>query len=96
MSNIYHFVFSLIAKYKPAVTFVVVKKRHNTRFFPMDKQNSDRSGNCESGTVVDTMISHPTEFDFCKPSSFCICEYWFLYSYWIAFNKINLLMSLLH
>ncbi|KAH7055312.1 Piwi domain-containing protein [Linnemannia elongata] len=51
-------------KYKPAVTFIVVKKRHNTRFFPMDRQNSDRSGNCESGTVVDTVISHPTEFDF--------------------------------
>ncbi|KAG0297373.1 eukaryotic translation initiation factor 2C, 2 [Linnemannia gamsii] len=51
-------------KYKPAVTFVVVKKRHNTRFFPMDKRDSDRSGNCESGTVVDSMITHPIEFDF--------------------------------
>lgn len=76
-----------VAKYKPAVTFVVVKKRHNTRFFPMDKQNSDRSGNCESGTVVDTVISHPTEFDFCKPSSFCTCEDWYLYSYWIEFTR---------
>ncbi|KAG0279423.1 argonaute 1 [Linnemannia exigua] len=49
-------------KYKPAITFVVVKKRHNTRFFPT--QDRDRSGNCVSGTVVDSMITHPTEFDF--------------------------------
>ncbi|KAF9921955.1 Protein argonaute 10 [Linnemannia zychae] len=51
-------------KYKPAVTFVVVKKRHNTRLFPMSSQDRDRSGNCLSGTVVDSMITHPTEFDF--------------------------------
>ncbi|KAF9910844.1 Protein argonaute 10 [Linnemannia zychae] len=49
-------------KYKPAVTFIVVKKRHNTRLFP--SQDRDRSGNCLSGTVVDSMITHPTEFDF--------------------------------
>jgi hypothetical protein len=32
--------------------------------FPVDQRDGDRSGNCPAGTVVDTDISHPTEFDF--------------------------------
>jgi hypothetical protein len=42
-----------------------VQKRHHTRFFPIDKRDSDRrTGNCPSGTVVETTIVHPFEFDF--------------------------------
>lgn len=54
------------ADYAPPITFVVVQKRHNTRLFPtpQDQQNRDRSGNCLPGTVVDTAINHPFEFDF--------------------------------
>ncbi|GBB99127.1 hypothetical protein RclHR1_03420010 [Rhizophagus clarus] len=55
---------ALDATYKPTVTYVVVQKRHHTRFFPMEKGNSDRSGNCLPGTVVDSDITHPFEFDF--------------------------------
>ncbi|MQL73089.1 hypothetical protein Taro_005467 [Colocasia esculenta] len=94
---------SLQEDYLPPVTFVVVQKRHHTRFFPLDhgnRQLTDRSGNilpgegkalciepalqmlappnlhhphsfwtlmslpCSSGTVIDTKICHPTEFDF--------------------------------
>ncbi|WVZ62233.1 hypothetical protein U9M48_011999 [Paspalum notatum var. saurae] len=44
--------------YLPRVTFVVVQKRHHTRLFP------DTSGNVLPGTVVDTNICHPSEFDF--------------------------------
>ncbi|KAF9392685.1 hypothetical protein BGX21_010951, partial [Mortierella sp. AD011] len=51
-------------KYNPKVTFCVVKKRHHARLFPMDQKDSDRSGNCLAGTVVDTVVTHPTEFDF--------------------------------
>ncbi|XP_050281799.1 protein argonaute 5-like isoform X2 [Quercus robur] len=54
---------SLEANYLPPVTFVVVRKRHHTRFFPTDNQ-TDRSGNIQPGTVVDTKICHPTELDF--------------------------------
>jgi hypothetical protein len=43
---------------------VVVQKRHHTRFFPIDKRDNDRTGNCPSGTVVDTTVVHPFEFDF--------------------------------
>ncbi|CAG8449098.1 3430_t:CDS:10 [Funneliformis mosseae] len=50
--------------YKPTITFVVVQKRHHTRFFPLEKGDSDRSGNCAPGTVVESEITHPFEFDF--------------------------------
>ncbi|KAF9432731.1 Eukaryotic translation initiation factor 2C [Entomortierella beljakovae] len=49
--------------YSPPITFVVVKKRHHARFFP-NRNEQDRSGNCIPGTVIDTMITHPTEFAF--------------------------------
>jgi len=48
----------------PKLTVVVVGKRHHVRFFPTNEHNADKSGNCRAGTVVDTDISHPIEFDF--------------------------------
>ncbi|ETV88979.1 hypothetical protein H257_00397 [Aphanomyces astaci] len=55
---------SLEPGYRPAITFVVVQKRHHTRIFPTAAMDADRSGNCKAGTVVDTGICHPTEHDF--------------------------------
>ncbi|GAY65854.1 hypothetical protein CUMW_244220 [Citrus unshiu] len=58
---------SLEEGYAPPVTFVVVQKRHHTRLFPAEHNRrdlTDRSGNILPGTVVDTQICHPTEFDF--------------------------------
>ncbi|KAF0909918.1 hypothetical protein E2562_001182 [Oryza meyeriana var. granulata] len=56
---------SLQQGYLPPVTFVVVQKRHHTRLFPENHQDLvDRSGNILPGTVVDTKICHPSEFDF--------------------------------
>ncbi|KAE9601850.1 hypothetical protein Lal_00040839 [Lupinus albus] len=58
---------SLEPGYQPPVTFVVVQKRHHTRLFTSnhdDRSSTDRSGNVLPGTVVDTKICHPTEFDF--------------------------------
>ncbi|CAJ2667194.1 unnamed protein product [Trifolium pratense] len=58
---------SLEPNYQPPVTFVVVQKRHHTRLFASnhhDKSSVDRSGNILPGTVVDSKICHPTEFDF--------------------------------
>ena len=37
---------------KCKVLVVVVQKRHHIRLFPMDRSQSDRSGNCLPGTVV--------------------------------------------
>lgn len=51
--------------YKPAITFIVVQKRHHTRFFPVDKRISeDRNCNVPAGTIVDKSITHPTRQDF--------------------------------
>lgn len=61
---------SLAPNYKPTLTFVVVQKRHHARFFPMQTAEADRTGNCQPGTVVDTKIVHPFEFDFCKAPAF--------------------------
>ncbi|KAJ7975336.1 Argonaute family protein [Quillaja saponaria] len=58
---------SLEPNYQPPVTFVVVQKRHHTRLFASnhrDRNTVDRSGNILPGTVVDSKICHPTEFDF--------------------------------
>ncbi|KAF0934529.1 hypothetical protein E2562_025625 [Oryza meyeriana var. granulata] len=58
---------SLEANYQPKVTFIVVQKRHHTRLFAhnhSDQNSVDRSGNILPGTVVDSKICHPTEFDF--------------------------------
>lgn len=52
-------------KINAKITFLVVQKRHHTRFFPMNPRDSDdRNGNVPAGTIVDTDITHPTEIDF--------------------------------
>ncbi|GBC16598.2 Piwi domain-containing protein [Rhizophagus irregularis DAOM 181602=DAOM 197198] len=51
-------------KYNPTITFIVVQKRHHTRIFPIDGGDTDASGNCLPGTVINTVITHPNEFDF--------------------------------
>ncbi|CAH8441063.1 unnamed protein product [Schistosoma turkestanicum] len=45
---------------EPAITFIVVQKRHHIRFQPHDP----RARNLEPGSVVDTNITHRREFDF--------------------------------
>ncbi|PIA35484.1 hypothetical protein AQUCO_03500088v1 [Aquilegia coerulea] len=58
---------SIQSNYQPKVTFVVVQKRHHTRLFAdnhSDQRTVDKSGNILPGTVVDSKICHPTEFDF--------------------------------
>ncbi|CAF5013223.1 unnamed protein product, partial [Rotaria socialis] len=46
--------------YRPYLTYIVVNKRHHTRFFPM---NSEK--NVQAGTVVDSHdITNPTTYDF--------------------------------
>ncbi|KAI8922026.1 Piwi domain-containing protein [Powellomyces hirtus] len=53
------------------VTFLVVNKRHHVRVFPKDEGQGaagdpimDKKGNVMPGTVVDSDICHPYEFDF--------------------------------
>ena len=49
--------------YEPGITFLVVQKRHHTRFFPLTNDKL-RNGNVLPGTVVDTDITHPMESNF--------------------------------
>ncbi len=46
------------------VTFIIVTKRHNTRFFPTSSRDADKSGNLLPGILVDKEITHPTDFHF--------------------------------
>jgi len=50
--------------FKPTITLIIVGKRHHVRFFPCVQNESDRSGNCVAGTVVDSDVVNPVEFDF--------------------------------
>ncbi|XP_057508377.1 protein argonaute 7-like [Actinidia eriantha] len=61
--------------YKPPITFAVVQKRHHTRLFPKETdpsstQNQVFDENIPPGTVVDSVITHPREFDF------YLCSHW--------------------
>ncbi|KAF7330092.1 Argonaute-like protein [Mycena kentingensis (nom. inval.)] len=49
---------------KPAITLVIVGKRHHIRVFPKNPADADRSGNLPAGTVVDRDVGHPTAFDY--------------------------------
>lgn len=54
----------LEAGYTPPITFVVAQKRHHTRFNPDNPRDGDRNGNIMPGTVVDTGIVGPNDFEF--------------------------------
>jgi eukaryotic translation initiation factor 2C len=45
------------------ITYIAVQKRHHVKMFPMPNEG-DRNGNVLPGTVVDTEITHPNEFNF--------------------------------
>jgi hypothetical protein len=48
----------------PTITLIIVGKRHHVRLFPCKDNEADRSGNCVAGTVVDSDVVNPVEFDF--------------------------------
>jgi eukaryotic translation initiation factor 2C len=56
---------SLAVGYNPKLTFIVVQKRHHTRFLPDDERDGvGRGKNIPPGTIVDNVVVHPTDFDF--------------------------------
>ncbi|CAH1183419.1 unnamed protein product [Phaedon cochleariae] len=69
--------------YEPAITFLVVQKRHHTRLFPLNRGDSeDKNMNVPAGTCVDKDITHPFLQDFylvshasiqgvAKPTKYC-------------------------
>ncbi|XP_050873224.1 protein argonaute 2 isoform X2 [Lathyrus oleraceus] len=50
--------------YFPTITLIVAQKRHQTRFFPDGLKDGSSGGNILPGTVIDTKVIHPFEFDF--------------------------------
>ncbi|XP_077489284.1 protein argonaute-2-like [Amblyomma americanum] len=59
--------------YEPPLTFIVVQKRHHTRFMPANGR--DGVGKCRNvppGTTVDSVVTHPLDFDFFLCSHFGI------------------------
>lgn len=48
----------------PRIAIVVVGKRHNTRFYPTNDAEAERSANPQPGTVVDRGISESRHWDF--------------------------------
>uniref|UniRef100_A0A1B6E7E6 Uncharacterized protein n=1 Tax=Clastoptera arizonana TaxID=38151 RepID=A0A1B6E7E6_9HEMI len=55
----------LQSDFNPKITFLVVQKRHHTRFFPTNPRDEDgKNKNVPAGTIVDTEITHPREMDF--------------------------------
>lgn len=49
----------------PEITFVVLQKRHRTRFMPVDRRHGDpKLGNCKPGLCVDERITQPHQFEF--------------------------------
>ncbi|KAG2423208.1 hypothetical protein HXX76_015466 [Chlamydomonas incerta] len=50
--------------YRPRISFVVVQKSHNTRFFPTSNEFTHKSGNVLPGTAVDRGVTDPHAFDF--------------------------------
>ena len=60
-------------EYRPQITFIVVQKRHHTKFFCEDRRDaSGKEQNIPPGTTVDRGITHPYEFDFYLCSHFGI------------------------
>lgn len=51
--------------YKPAITFVIVQKRHHTRFIPKNpREYHGKAKNVPPGTVVDNTIVSESMFDY--------------------------------
>ncbi|CAE6454888.1 unnamed protein product [Rhizoctonia solani] len=50
-------------KIHPKVTIIIVGETHRVRFFPTHGM-ADNTGNCPAGTVVDSVVGNPQEFDF--------------------------------
>lgn len=51
-------------QYQPKISFIVLQKRHHTRFFPAAGEMKDIRGNCVPGTIVDRTIAHSINYDF--------------------------------
>jgi eukaryotic translation initiation factor 2C len=50
--------------FNPTITLIVVGKDHKVVFFPTSNADGDKNNNCRPGTVVDSDVVSPVEFDY--------------------------------
>ncbi|KAH9179679.1 Piwi domain-containing protein [Lactarius sanguifluus] len=50
--------------FNPTITLIIVGKPRHVRFFPRSENEGDRGGNCPAGTVIDSDVVNPVEFEF--------------------------------
>ncbi|GFX64654.1 protein argonaute-3 [Trichonephila clavipes] len=56
---------SINRDYKPKITFIVVQKGHHRKFLPENQtQGAGPMRNCPPGTAVDSVVTHPLNYDF--------------------------------
>jgi eukaryotic translation initiation factor 2C len=51
-------------KCEAKLTYIIVQKRHHVRLFPVGHENQDKSSNCVPGTIIDSEITRPGDFNF--------------------------------
>ncbi|PIN06679.1 hypothetical protein CDL12_20765 [Handroanthus impetiginosus] len=56
--------------HQPKIALIAAQKRHKTQFFLENMADGGATGDVPPGTVVDTKIVHPFEFDFYPSSHF--------------------------
>ena len=50
--------------FSPTITLIVVGKDHKVVFFPVSNADGDKNNNCVPGTVIDSDVVSPVEFDY--------------------------------
>jgi len=56
----------------PKISIIVCGKRHNTRFYPTQVEDADKSSNCFPGTVVDRGVTEVRGWDFFLQPHACL------------------------
>ncbi|CAF4261244.1 unnamed protein product [Rotaria sp. Silwood2] len=79
----------------PLLTFIVVKKRHNTRFFNYNSSTKQFS-NMSIGTVIDTTIVHPYQNNFYLNSHYAFQGVNHSSLYHVLFDDIGFTADELH
>lgn len=69
----------------PNFTIIICGKRHNTRFYPTDTEQTGRTGNPRPGTVVDRGVTEAGNWDFYLQAHFALqgtarpCHYYVIH-----------------
>ncbi len=59
--------------YRPKITYIIVQKHHHTQFFSENEaEGVGEVKNIAPGMTVDTVVTHPTVFDYYQCSQFCM------------------------